>query len=58
MSLLITDTIQCIEKLTKYLRAFTKCLHVSVHGNVTKLMRCFYLVNKADYTVYPVWVHF
>ena len=38
-------------KVKVFARAFTKGLDVSVHGNVTKLMRCFYLVNKADYTV-------
>ena len=26
-----------------------------IHKNVMKLMRCLYYVNKAVYTVYPVW---
>ena len=41
--------VQCIEKLTE---------HVLVHKSVTKLMRCFHLVNKAVYTAYPVWFIF
>ena len=35
-------TVQCIEKLTKYSRAFAEGSHVPVHENVVKLMRCVY----------------
>ena len=30
----VIHTVQCVEKLTKYLHAFAKCLHVPVHENV------------------------
>ena len=47
--ILYVCAVQCIEKLTKYLRAFTKGSHVPVHENVmdvyTSCLSCVVIFN-------------